>query len=198
MVLRDRAVIVMERDGVVGEFHLPGAEETNDLDRQMLIGNRGQVISEILDVIPLLPGGGADAEGINIDAGQGQDTIRLEFDNGNERDYDPPLQWGDGSTGTSPNDATGAHPQTKKQVLQHWARKSRTDSLNPARLHIGEWTDGRFGAPGIFGEPIECIIINVNTSWENDNPSHFDGTVELMRTSSFPDIPTDVDIARVD
>ena len=196
MALRDRAVLVVETtddndETRTGEFHLIAAESDSSLNREMLIGNRGQIISGLADVAPLVPDLFGNAEGVNIDAGQGQDELVLQFENGQERDAeaDPAPQWGDGSGGTSRWDATGAHPQTKEQVLQWWLRTSSTDSRSPARLHWGEWTDGAInGEEGLFGEPIDCIVLSVDTDWEHDEPSAFTGRVELLRTGSFPEV----------
>lgn len=191
MPLRDRAVVVIEAEGRRGEFHLPGAESTNDLDREMLLGNGGQVISTLQDLIPFIGGGGTNRTGYNIDAGQGRDEYRLAFETGGERSYSPDLQWGDGSAGDTKWDADpqNDHPQKLEQIFQYYSRIGTTDSRRPAKLYWGEWSDGTYcDAPGVFGEPIDAVVLNLNTENKNDDPAGFEGTATLARTDSFPKI----------
>lgn len=186
MPLRDRAVIELEKDGRVGEFHLPGASTTNALEREMLFGARGQLVREAFSLLTG-GGGGEGRAGFDLDAGQGRDQITLEFSHGSEGTYSPPLQWGDGS-GEKPYDVTGGHAQDQEQALQWWARNSKTDSKNPGKLYWGGWSDGTYAdSPGMFGEPIDVVVLDCTTTQDIDETARgieFEGTVVVRRTQT--------------
>lgn len=203
MPLTDRAVLELDHADAdrTGEFHLLGVEPTEQLERSSLFGNRGQIITQLSDVAPLVPTLGEEAAGYTIDAGAGEDLLTLSFEGGPGRD-DLDSQWGDGSGGTGQAnatrwDATDADAITKAQILKWWARTSRTDSRNAARLYWGEWSDGTYAdQAGIFDEPIDVVVRSVALTKSRDDPAVFEGTVEVIRTGSFPSFP-DGDIVDV-
>lgn len=185
MALRKRAVLELEVEDRTGEFHMLHPSETGELNREYLMGDRGQMIREAIDILEDDAGG---QEGWSLDVGQGQDQIQLQFEAGHDPDpHDGiPLQWGDGSSGIDRWDATGAHPQTMMQVFRWWCRHARADSFrSQALLHWGEWTDGSIdGVEGIFGEPIPVKINSVRLERGTDAPSSFTPTVEMERTKA--------------
>lgn len=187
MNLRSDAVLELDRDdapGGTGAFTLQNVEFPHQLERQMLIGNRGQVISGIADIAPLAPDLLSDGAGVDIDVGQGNDTPTVEFEvvpNSTGSNF----QWGDGS-GNSRYDQPNGHEQDMAELLQEYCRVSKTGSQNPARLHWGPFSDGTYGDAGLFGEPFPCIVVSVTTKpSQKDDPSALTGSITLRRTSSY-------------
>jgi len=191
MSLRDRAILVLDRGGQTAQFEFDTAStEREELEKEMLIGPTGGTLQTVADLAPFLGGGGVDAEELVTDAGLGSAQTTLSVDiiqreSGNE------ALWGDGSRSPSDpiteDDAAGGHPLAKFQVLKYWCRTTRTDSQNPAALHWGEWTDGRFGELGAFDEPIPVVVQSVRLTHPRDDPSASTAAVELLRTSELPD-----------
>jgi len=172
-----------------GVFELRGVETTEEFDKELLLGNRGQIISQISDVIPFVPRIGEEGTGLNIDGGGGRDSVTLEVEI--TEDFD--AQWGAGARTTPPGDAQLSGPLTKGQVLKFWARKSRTDSESPAKLHWGEWTNGDFDdVDGAFGSPIDVVVQSVTIQDARDDPSAVIATIEVLRTTDLPEIDGDL------
>lgn len=192
MPLRNKAYLVLETSEMgEGVFELESAEESGDFDRQLVIGNRGQFLQGVSDLAPVAPSFGEEGAGYNVDLNSGTDVWTLDFEVVRDSTGSAP-RWGNGSTGTSREDAQGAHPQTQIQVLRYWVRTARTDSENPARLYYGDWSTGRFAASsGVFDAPIPVVVNSVTPRWERDDPSAAKGTVELLRTDEMPDFSGD-------
>lgn len=189
-MLTDKSYLVVEHpDHGEGVFELRGAEENTELERQMLLGNRGSLIQNLSDITPGIGRLGKDGAAYNVDAGDGDDTMTLSFKIDAE---ETPVRWGNGSGGDSREDASGAHPVAKRDTFRYWLRTSRTDSGSPAKLHHGNWCTDRFAdSAGFFREPMECIVLALSTDWERDEPSAVTGVITLQRTSSFPSFPSD-------
>lgn len=172
----------------VFEFSI-GLQTTGELDKNYLMGSRGQYITEIFNVTDALGEIDATAErraGFWYDGGAGNYSIRLNFEAGNEEN---PIDWGDGSGGTgeaniTPRDASGAgiHPLTRNHILSLWLSRTLTDSRNPARLYYGEWADGTHHPnAGAFNQAFPCAVTNYQPEMPDvsEPPSSFSGVIEL-------------------
>lgn len=195
MNLRSDAVLELDRSDApngTGVFTLQNVEQTHELQREMLIGNRGQVISGLSDIAPFAPDLLGDGAGVDIDVGQGNDSQSFDFEvvpNPSQSDF----RWGDGS-GDSQFDLPDGHQQDMAELLQEYVRVSNTGSANPARLYWGPFDDSTHGPGGLFGKPFRCIVLDLTTTpADHDEPSAFTGTISLRRTNSFPDVDVDID-----
>jgi len=200
MTLTEKAYLSVTDDSeneAIFEFK-NGLETDADLDKQFIMSDRGQYIQEIFTEFL---GDGAGLSGANrrrgytIDGGAGRWRENLAFKTGLEN-----VQWGDGSNNDD-RDASGAdvHPLTRKQVIEDWLARTRTDSLRPGKLYWGEWTDGRFeGTAGAFGRPMYVSVdeYNIQSPRIDDNVNTTDGTMTFSRIALFPDsVPNDLDDA---
>lgn len=173
-----------------GVFTLTSAELSASLEREMLIGARGQLITGLADIAPFVPSLGTDGAGIDIDAGQGNDQRTISFEVvPDEHGLDDDFQWGDGSA-SGEWDAADADRKTQAEILQRYCRTSKTDSNNPATLHWGPFSDGTYGDSGPL-DPFEGIVLSLTTNFDRNDPSVLEGTLELRRTTSFPDFEFD-------
>jgi len=204
MPLRNRAILVIDKGNSNGplQFHLSQVERTEGLSKEMLIGNRGQLLSELAKHLPVDLAGlaGSDAAGLSLDAGLGQQLLTLEF--ALTPDPENEYRWGDGSRDpdTDPitkRDATGGHPQARAQILEFHARTARTDSRTPARLHWGEHTDGTIDGSsipgvvtqnGVFDAPMPAVVLEVNPRNQRDDSGAVEGTVVCQRVKEFPGV----------
>lgn len=200
--LRNRAILEIDlRDSNddlhTGVFELrEDLSDTGEVTKQFLLSNRGQYIREAYDIgTDILPDDVAEADledrkGYHVDGGTGMYTESLDFTAGSQD-----AQWGDGSTDPddpsdlNKYDATGADPTALKQVLEWYVSQARTGSGGPARLHIGEWTDGTYSdSAGVFDRPMPVAIKETNITKDPDDPSAIEGTIELAWTAVFPDV----------
>ena len=185
----DTAYLEVEDNQGVGvfEFNL-GLKTSGELDKNYLMGSRGQYISEIWDQSDALGEIDALAErraGFWIDGGAGNYSERLEFETGLED-----VEWGDGTGGigidnVTQRDASGADvkPLTRYQVLSLWLSRTLTDSRNPARLYWGEWATGKHHPnAGAFNQAMPCAVTNFQPEMpdtDGESPSTMRGTIEL-------------------
>jgi hypothetical protein len=182
--------------GTTGQFQLQvNLEESTQMEKSFIMG-RGGTIQKIVDNIVQFKNI-VDIEnrrtGFTIDAGLGEETITLTFETGLED-----VTWGDGSGGgTGPSnvtttDASGADvkPLVRKQILEYWLRRTRTDSFGQARLHWGEWTDGTVGgaSAGVFNQPIPVAIQSYNNDAPNpeETQASMTGIITMNRVALFP------------
>lgn len=202
-LLTEAWLIIPGVDGPDGEFQLQiGLEETTQVEKDFIMANRGQYLQEIVnnEVVDI----GADTikerrSGFYIDGGAGQIELTVQFETGLED-----VTWGDGSGGTGQGNVTetdasgaGVKPLSRKQVLEHWIASTRTDSLQLAQFHWGEWTNGTVGtgnSAGAFGQPIPVVVAgsNIDTpQTDQDSTASLNGTLELRRAALFPgqDLP---------
>jgi len=157
--------------------------------RDFLLGDRGGILNE---VARRLDSENNDArEGFFLDSGQGakRQTLSAELvANSNAADA---LQMGDGSSDpTDPDDttqfdATGSHPVSQAQVFDYVVSEARTDSDTPARLHIGEWSDGTQIEAGAFGRPLDVVIKETEWRKAEDDASTVRYTVTVQTAASF-------------
>lgn len=183
-------------DGTTAQFQLQvNLEESSEMEKTFIMSGRGQYIKEIFDQIvsdEAIDIKDQPRAGYTIDGGAGEEVITVTVETGLED-----VTWGDGSGGTGPSnvtktDASGADvkPVVRKQVLEYWIRRTRTDSFGQARLHWGEWTDGTVGgvSAGIYEQPIPVAITGYNT--ESPDPEQtqasMKATITMARVALFP------------
>lgn len=207
MPLYNRAFLQVESDAIgLATFEFSdGFEPTEGLTKSFVMGSRGQYIREIANQ-DLLGGltGDADAgdrrTGYWIDGGAGDWEVQFAFETGLEA-----VRWGDGSGGEGPTnitrtDASGADVKamTRQQVLSHVLAETRTDSLNPGRLHWGEWTDGDIDGEsvdaGVYNQPMPVAVRETSVDNPTDDTSAISGTITVSHVAPFPEeIPEWID-----
>ena len=196
-MLENKAVLVVDALDRTAEFHMREIDSNvEEINRSFLLSERGQYLTEAVDfgadLIPddLLESDPGRRKGYHLDCGAGSRQLTLEFGYAVEEDG----QWGDGSGGTGPenvtiHDATGAHPQSAKDVFANYMAQGRSDSGGQTCLHIGEWTDGSFSdEEGVFGEPLTVAVNSARAERSGTDPSAFSGTLEMTVTETYPDI----------
>lgn len=162
-------------------------EPTVEINKNYLVGNRGQFIQEAFEQIF----GTSDSaqskrgRGFTIDGGAANWTHTINFSTGLDD-----VQWGDGSNDGT-RDASGADVKAikRKQVLARWIGETRTDSQGQAKFYWGEWTDGRFqNNAGAFGRPMTVSIVSSQLDGPevDQDVNTFSGVLELRRTSTLP------------
>lgn len=163
-------------------------EETAEINKNYILSNRGQYIQEIYEQI--VDDSNIATEnrrrGYHIDGGAGEWTHTLTFRTGLED-----VLWGDGSADNT-RDASGPDVKalTRKQVMEDWIARTRTDSFGQAKLHWGEWCDSTYAdSAGAFGRPMNVAIQEANLSGPevDQNVNSFEGTLTLQRTAIFPE-----------
>ncbi|WP_135830633.1 hypothetical protein [Halorussus halobius] len=176
-------------------FHLQEElADTGAITHQYLLSNRGQLLRSAYDIgTDLLPDDVADADlenrkGYHVDGGAGTYTEDLSFQVG---PGDSP--WGDGSSEAgafNKFDASGDVDLIVKKQVWDWATsQAQTGSGNPARLHVGEWTDGSHETDeGVFEGPMPVAIKEATLTKDPDDPSALNGSIELTWTALFPDV----------
>lgn len=196
MTLTEKAYLVVDDGTTEGVFELKiGLEETSTLEKQYIMSNRGQFITAVYEEI-FGSDNAPDLEGVerrrgyHIDGGAGDWEEQLEFQTGLED-----VTWGDGSADPE-RDASGpdVHPVTRKQVMEYWISRTRTDSSNPGKLYYGEWTDGRFeGTSGAFGRPMNVSIrdFSISAPELREDVNTMEGQITVTRTALFPESITD-------
>lgn len=186
----DTAYLELEDNTSTAVFELSlGLRTSGELDKNYLMGSRGQYIQEIWDQSDALGEIDALAErraGFWVDGGAGNYSERIEFEAGTEGES---IQWGDGSGGdgqdnVTPRDASGAgvKPLTRYHIMSLWLARTLTDSRNPARLYFGEWADGTYHSEaGAFGQAFPCAITNFQPEMPdvNESPTSFQGVIEV-------------------
>jgi len=201
MTLHEKAYLVVGEDtsttsgNAVFEMEI-GKQQTSELNKSYIMGERGQYIREVVNQVALNEAGpdGNTADrrtGFWIDGGAGSWQETIEFETGLEA-----TTWGDGSGGTGPanvtkTDASGedVKKRSRADVFTYWMAATITDSNNPGLLYAGEWTDGRFeGEEGAFGKPMRVAVNDHNISTDVDRPSGLRGTVTVSHIQEFPDV----------
>lgn len=203
VVLTDRAylVIVDGDDEATFEFQL-NFEESSELSKNYVVGQRGQYIREIEQINPFdvsLETTGERRTGFWVDGGAGEWQHTLSFQTGLED-----VQWGDGSNDEQ-KDASGegVHPLRRKDVLEHWLANTRSDSGGQVRLHWSGWTDGDIPHvsgvdAGPYNRPMFVAVreANIDAPDLNEDINSVEGTLTVNRVALIPDaVPTDFDDA---
>ena len=200
---------VGEGDAVFELHH--DLEVESQIEKQYLVGNFGTAIQEAARYVPAkdkLPVLGDTVperrQGYSVDAGGGTWGGSLTFTTGFEG-----AQWGDGSGGTGAANVTktdasgeGVDPLTRLQVLQYWIANTLSDSRAQARLHVGQWTDGKFDDyrdgqfvnvdPGVYKTPIPIAIQTCEPRSPQDEPSNITATLQYRRTQVLDGVVEDV------
>lgn len=164
------AVLEIDAFGTTGKFRLyKHFEKTTDVQRAFIVGDRAQLIRSMLDRLSSaadnldfdeLEGG---RRGFYLDGGTGKWDFQLNATVSETPVGGEYLQMGDtgDETTLTKTDATGADARTQAEVFQRFAREARTDSENPARLHIGHYHDGTYSddlEPGLFETSLPVVI----------------------------------------
>jgi hypothetical protein len=169
MTLKTHAYLEIEGASDTATFELNiGLTNSSDITKSYLMGKRGQYLREVVNQTPNT--GSFDEgrrTGFWIDGGAGNWEESFQFKPGPED-----VQWGDGSGGdgqsnVTKTDASGSNVKaiTRKQVLDYWVAKSKSDSNGDTRIHWGEWTDGSIANissasidAGVFGQAMPIAI----------------------------------------
>ena len=192
----DTAYLVLEDTQGTGVFELSiELEPSGQLEKSFLMSSRGQYITAITNILPET--GEIDSimprrAGFYVDGGAGDWIQTLSFTAGTEEDS---IQWGDGSGGTgeanvTQRDASGAgiNPQTRKDILELWLAKTKTDSRNPARLYFGEWTNGDYHSEsGVFNQPMPVAVQSFDLSNPPEESSDMTGSITVAAITPFAD-----------
>jgi len=200
MTLTQTAYLTVQTADNEAVFELNvGFEENAELQKDFLMSDRGQNIQEIYEQVI-----GDDEEslsgvnrraGYTIDAGAGNWQHTLSFETGLED-----VTWGDESEDPK-RDASGPDVKaiTRKQVMEFWLARTRTDSARPGKLYWGEYTDGRFeGEAGAFNQPMFVSVDEHNLSSPSidSDVNSMEGSITLSRIALFPEsVPEDLDEA---
>jgi len=194
MTLKTRAYLVLEDNTgeAVFEFNA-NLEITSELDKSFIMAERGQYVRKIFNETQLIDDVDNVADrraGYHIDGGAGswQETLAFEVHADNN------VSWGDGSGGNGASNVTsrdasgtGISMETRKNIFELWLSRTLTDSRNPARLHFGEWTNGRFNEPGVFNQPLPVAITGHNIEPDVTEPSNLKGTITMQVITLFAD-----------
>jgi len=195
MTLYETAYLTIDDGTSTGVFELQiDLEETAEINKTFILSNRGQYVQEIYEQI--VDDSSIATEnrrrGYHIDGGAGEWSHTLTFRTGLED-----VQWGDGGAGDGPNnvtetDASGPDVKalTRKQVLEDWIARTRTDSFGQAKLHWGEWCDDTYAdTAGAFGMPMNVVIREASLSSPevDQDVNTFEGNLTVERTSIFPE-----------
>lgn len=203
--LRNRAVLEIDLQDDSGATHTcvfelqEDLQEDGEVAKRFVMGNRGQYITEIWDISADAVGaedlttGGRNMRGYHVDGGAGDFVQRLTA-----RAGDKDMRWGDGSSDPddpadiTKYDATGCDRTAQKQVFEWVISQAKTDSISPARLHIGEHTNGDYSAEaGVYGQPLAVAIREASATKDPDDPSAFEVTIECVWTALAPEAALD-------
>jgi len=187
----------------VFEFNI-GYRSSGEVDKNFLMGPRGQYVTEVYNQLDI-PGDVDDIAAnrraaFQIDGGAGEWTQQLEFSTALED-----VQWGDGSgdptepgttgpTNVTPRDASGSDikAQTRKDILELWVARSRTDSQQPAFLFTGEWATAKHHSEaGAFNQAMPVSVTNLTTDLPDPNDGDqvsLTGTIQVRMLSTFKDL----------
>jgi len=193
--LFETAYLVVEDATTTAEFELEiGLEHTSELTKSYLMGERGQYIREIVNKTPLNDSGVDEntferRKGYWIDGGAGNWQQTLGFETGLED-----VTWGDGSGGTGPGnvtetDASGADvkPLSRYQVFEFWMAQTLTDSNTPARLYVGEWSDGTYAAEaGAYNRPMTVAVVDHTVTNPVDESGSLEGSITVALIAPWP------------
>jgi len=189
MTLTQTAYLTIDDGTSTGVFELNiGLEETAEINKTFILSNRGQYVQEIYEQIVDNTSVATEnrRRGYHIDGGAGEWSHTLVFRTGLED-----VTWGDGSADDT-RDASGADVDalTRKQVLEDWIARTRTDSFGQAKLYWGEWADGTYAdSAGAFGRPMNIVIREASLSSPevDQDVNTFEGNLTVERTSIFPE-----------
>lgn len=135
-----------------------------------VIGGRG---SEVNSIIQDNVGDGTSSRaGVYLDLGGGQHIVEIEFSNWKGS----PVQWGNTGDDTTLTqaDATGADPITQIGVLMRYLTVGTFDSVQPATLEYGEFSDS-----GLYN-PLDVVIEGPQVRRSADDGAWLDGTLTCI------------------
>lgn len=202
-MLTDRAYLVVIDGDDEATFELRlNLEESSELSKSYVVGQRGQYVREISEINPFdvsLDSVGERRTGFWVDGGAGEWQHTLSFQTGLED-----VQWGDGSDDDQ-KDASGegVHPLRRKDVIEYWLANTRSDSGGQVRLHWSGWTSGDIPhvsgvSAGAYNRPMFVAIreANIDAPDPNEDVNSIEGTLTVNRVAPIPDaVPTDLEDA---
>jgi len=171
-------------------------ELERELTRDFVIGPTGEIGARVLDLgVDTLSG---DTDGARlrrpytIDAGGGRVAYDIRATLSPTEYNGSHLQIGDtGDPGQlTATDATGAPGRDQADVALRYLAQSTTDSVNPARLHVGHYHDGTYsegGEAGLFGAPLKVYIPNARPITTADEPSSVELSVTAVPVGTLTD-----------
>jgi len=198
MTLTDKAYLVLDEPNGdnQGIFELQiGLQHQSELEKSFIMGSRGPYIQAIVNQTPFGKDLASSADrraGYWIDGGAGSWSETIDFETGLED-----VRWGDGNSATGPSnvtkrDASGAEVSaiSRMNVFEFWMARARTDSLNPAFLYFGEWTESAHSLSittpdGAFGEAMPVAVTNHSITNDPDQPGSLTGSVTVQRILPF-------------
>lgn len=172
--------------GPLGTPEGGGASVEHEIRTDLFVDSRGdQLLSFLVDAVAQ---GEAKRQGLSLDFGGGVHAVTLNFNNpGSTRVDGSLLQWGTSADETSldATTATGADPYQQQAVLFQALRVGTFDSVQPARLEVGE-----FGPGGQINDlgALEVVVENPNAVYGSDSPARWDGSITLAETQSLDDL----------
>jgi len=158
-------------EGVFEAFVNP--EDEDEVRTGYLLDNS---FDEALSILRgLLEEGEPDRKGVHLDLGGGTHAVSLTADvnSGATEDEDGnALQWGSSSDPSefSATTATGATALRKAQVFQHYTRVGGSDSLTPATLEYGEYSED-----GVL-EPLAVVFEQPSFTRQSSDKYSFSAT----------------------
>lgn len=196
MTLTGNAYVEIEAD-TNATFQLKiGYDNQSQASKSYLMGERGQYLREIVNQTPGTGSFDADRRtGFWLDGGAGdwQETFNFQVGVGGED-----IQWGDSSgsrdqSGVTKTDASGTEVEgiSRKNVLDYWLAKSKSDSGGDTRIHFGEWTDGTIThisgvSSAAFGQPMPVAVREWQASLsgaENDPVGQVTGSITVSHVA---------------
>lgn len=154
--------------GTTGTFELYGGEARRDSVDEG-VENPFPVDNGLDNLLGLVKGlsenGESGRKGVHVDVGGGQHVFRVQvtLPEGGMKDDDTPIQWGSSNTVDDPptaTSATGAHPIAQQNVLNRYFTVGSPDSLQPATLEWGLYTDDT-DTPY---DPLNVVVKNLSAS----------------------------------
>jgi hypothetical protein len=198
----DRAVIEIDADvdgdgsDETGVFHMVGDLEIQQIVRpDPILGPELQNIQSAIRRI--LNDGEANRKGAYVDIGAGRHAFEFNFlgwEGAQDSDGNP-VQWGNTGTGGTVGDATGEDPLVQMQVFHRYLQVAVVDSFNPARLYVGEYTDGTYGTEGRYSQytPMKVMLETQRGVRDAMNPNSYDGSITAVEVLNLEGM---VDVAR--
>jgi hypothetical protein len=152
------------------EFHMVGnVQVTQQMMIDYILEGFGSNVSAVLD--QFFDGEGR-RQGAYLDLGAGDSIFEFSFQGwkGAEDSDGNPVPWGG---------VSGADPLVQMQVFMDALRQTTTDSMNPARLQVGEYSPG-----GRLDSSLTVALQSPRMSHVAEEPHTFDGDLQCIECSN--------------